>query len=164
MKLESLQDLLIDQLRDLYSAERQLVKALPKMAKAAHNPMLKAGFEEHLEQTREHVERLEQCFEKLGVRARAKTCEAMEGLIEEGEDLIDSDAEDNVRDAGLICAAQKVEHYEMAGYGSVRTWAQEIGQNEVANLLQQTLDEEKQTNSKLNHIAEQMVNVHAAHA
>src|SRR5262249_44590673 len=152
------EDLFVNELRDLYNAENQLVKALPKMAKSASSPELRQGFEEHLEQTRHHVERLEQVFEQLGTKARGKKCQAMEGLIDEGKDLMDEDAEPPVMDAGLIAAAQKVEHYEIAGYGTVRTWAEHLGHHEAAELLQQTLDEEKQTDQKLTRLAEQMVN------
>jgi ferritin-like metal-binding protein YciE len=161
MKIKSLQELLVDELRDLYNAENQLVKALPKMAKAATSPELKTCFEEHLEQTKGHVDRLERVFEELGTRAKGKTCEAMEGLIEEGKDLIDEDIDRTVLDAGLICAAQKVEHYEMAGYGCVRTWARQLGHEEAANLLQETLDEEAQADHRLTQIAESAVNVEA---
>src|SRR5947209_11071882 len=129
MKFNSMEDLLLDQLQDLYDAENQLVKALPKMADAATFPQLKAGFQQHLEQTKGHVRRLEQCFELLGSKAKSKTCAAMKGLIEEGSEMISAGGDDAVRDAGLICAGQKVEHYEMAGYGCVRTWAQELGRH-----------------------------------
>ena len=165
MKITSLEDLLIDSLRDLYNAETQLVKALPKMAKAATTDELRKGFEEHLEQTKRHVDRLEQACEHLGVRAKGKKCAAMEGLIEEGKELLDQDIEDqSILDAGLIEAAQKVEHYEIAGYGTVRAWARQLGHTEVAELLQQTLQEEKETNERLNQIAERMVNEQAAHS
>jgi ferritin-like metal-binding protein YciE len=164
MRLNSLQDLFVDQLRDLYSAEKQLVKALPKMAKAASSEELRSAFEDHLEQTREHVERLERVFEQLDMSARSRTCKAMEGLIEEGKEVIDINAEDMVKDAGLICAAQKVEHYEMAGYGCVRTWAQELGYNEAASLLQQTLVEEGEADKRLTQVAEELVNLEAAEA
>ena len=161
MKLRSLQDLFVDELKDLYSAENQLVKALPKMAKAASSEELRSGFEEHLEQTRGHVERLDQIFEQLDARAKGKKCKAMEGLIEEGKELMEEDAEPGVLDAGLIAAAQKVEHYEMASYGCVRTWAEQLGYHEAAELLQQTLDEEKETNEKLTQLAESVVNQEA---
>ncbi len=163
MKITSLEDMLLDCLRDLYSAETQLVKALPKMAKAASTDELRDAFEEHLEQTKGHVERLEQAIDQLGGKARGKKCAAMEGLIEEGKELIGQDVEsESVMDAGLIGAAQKVEHYEIASYGTARTWAQMLGQDEVADLLQQTLDEEKQADDLLNKIAETMVNERAA--
>ncbi len=154
--MKSLHDLFVQELRDLYSAESQLVKALPKMARAASAPELKAAFQEHLEQTRGQVERLERVFEELGVRAKGKKCKAMEGLIEEGKELLEEDAEPAVLDAGLICAAQKVEHYEIAGYGTVRTWARQLGFEKAADLLQETLDEESATDEKLTQIAESL--------
>jgi ferritin-like metal-binding protein YciE len=156
--LNDLNDLLIDQLKDLYNAEGQLTKALPKMAKAAKNPELKQAFQKHLEQTQEHVNRLERVFEVLGETARGKTCQAMKGLIEEGKEIIEEDADPDVRDAGLIAAAQRVEHYEIAGYGTVRTYAQTLGHEEAASLLQQTLDEEGETDKLLTKIAETTVN------
>jgi ferritin-like metal-binding protein YciE len=162
MKLKSLEDLLHHELKDLYSAETQLVKALPKMAKAATNAELKAGFEEHLEQTKAQVERLEKIGEELDMKLGGHTCKAMQGLIEEGEELIDEDAEPSVRDAGLIGAAQRVEHYEIAGYGTARCLAETLGHDEVAELLQQTLDEEKETDEKLTELAESAVNIEAA--
>jgi ferritin-like metal-binding protein YciE len=158
MKMKTLQDLFLDQLRDLYHAENQLVKALPKMAKGAHAPALRSAFEEHLEQTRHQAERLEQVFEKLGARAKGKKCQAMVGLVEEGEELLGEDAEPDVRDAGLIAAAQKAEHYEIACYGTLCTWAQELGQQGAFDLLKQTLDEEKATDEKLTHLAESGIN------
>jgi ferritin-like metal-binding protein YciE len=161
MKMMSLQDLFVSELKDLYSAENQLVKALPKMAKAAGTEDLKRAFEEHLEQTKGHVERLEQIFDKLDVSTKGKKCKAMEGLIEEGKDMIDEDAEADVKDAGLIAAAQKVEHYEIAGYGSARTFARMLGNEEAANLLQQTLNEEAEADKKLTAIAESHVNAAA---
>lgn len=164
MKLASLNDLYIEELRDLYSAENQILKALPKMAKTASSEELKNAFEEHLEQTKGHVERLEQIFERLDVRAKGKKCKAVEGLIEEGKELMKEDAEPSVMDAGLISAAQKVEHYEMAGYGCVRTFARILGDEEAAGLLQQTLDEESETDQKLTQLAESFVNQQAVHA
>jgi ferritin-like metal-binding protein YciE len=161
MKLKSLQDLLADQLKDLYSAEGQLVKALPKMAKAATDPNLSAGFEAHLAETRRQVERLETIAKQLGVALKGKKCVAMEGLIEEGKELLAEDAEPAVCDAGLIAAAQKVEHYEIASYGSARTWAEQLGHGEVARLLQETLDEEKATDEKLTQLAVGMINEEA---
>ncbi len=158
MGLNSLHDLLKEQLKDLYSAENQLVKALPKMAKAATSPELKAGFTEHLAQTRGQVARLEQIGEHLGFALRGKKCAAMEGLVEEGKELMEEDAEPHVLDAGLICAAQKVEHYEIASYGSVHTWANLLGLTEVADLLEQTLNEEKETDEKLTELAQLSVN------
>ena len=164
MKIKSMKDLLVNELQDLYGAENQIVKALPKMIKAASNPQLRSGFEKHLEETRNQVTRLEQAFEKLGVSAKKKTCEGIKGITEECEELISAGPEAEILDAGLIEAAQKVEHYEMAGYGSVRTWAKQLGLNDVANLLQQTLDEEKATDKKLTDLAESMVNRQAATA
>ena len=158
MKLKSLEDLLVDELKDLYSAENQLVKALPKMAKAASSPELRQGFTEHLEQTRGHVERLVQICEHLGVTPKGKKCVAMEGLIEEGKELIEEDADPSVLDAGLIAAAQKVEHYEIASYGTVRTWAEQLGLQEAVRLLEATLQEEKATDEKLTGLAKKSVN------
>lgn len=162
MKLESLHDLLVDECKDLYSAENMLVKALPKMAKAASSPELKAAFEEHLEETRGQVDRLVTIFESLGASPKGKKCKAMEGLVEEGSEVIEADGDGSVKDAALICAAQKVEHYEMAGYGCARTFAQLLGLNDVADLLQETLDEEGNADKKLTEIAESNINVEAA--
>ena len=164
MKLESLQELLVDELKDLYSAETQLVKALPKMAKAASSPELKAAFEEHLEETKGQVDRLVTIFEQLEGSPKGKKCKAMEGLIEEGSEVIEAEGEDSVKDAALICAAQKVEHYEMAGYGCARTFATLLGLNEVADLLQETLDEEGNADKKLTELAETVINIEAAAA
>ena len=161
MKLESLHDLLVDELKDLYSAENQLLKALPKMAKAAASPELKAAFEEHLEETKGQVDRLVSVFESLGVSPKGKKCVAMEGLIEEGKEIIEEEGDKSVKDAALICAAQKVEHYEMAGYGCARTFANLLGLDDVANLLQETLDEEGNADKKLTEIAETSINVEA---
>lgn len=160
MKGTNLQDLLVEQLKDLYNAEQQMVKALPKMAKAAGSEDLRNAFEEHLEQTKGHVERLEQAFEQLGLPARGKKCAAMEGLIEEGKELIAEGLPENVQDAGLIGAAQKVEHYEIAAYGTARTHAELLGHSKVADLLEQTLEEEKQTDEKLTELSED-INVQA---
>jgi ferritin-like metal-binding protein YciE len=162
MKINSMKDLLINELRDLYGAEKQILKALPKMIKAATNAQLRSGFEKHLKETENQVTRLEQAFEKLGVSAKKKTCEGIKGIAEECEELISADPEAEILDAGLIEAAQKVEHYEMAGYGSVRTWARQLNLREVADLLQQTLEEEKATDKKLTELAESMVNQMAA--
>ena len=161
MPAENLQDLLVETLRDTLDAEKQLVKALPKMAKAATSPELKAAFTEHLEVTRGQVTRLEKVFQELGVAARGKHCVAMEGLIEEGSELIEEEPESVVLDAGLIAAAQKVEHYEIAAYGTCRTWATLLGHNKVADLLSQTLDEEAEADEKLTTIAESSINVEA---
>jgi ferritin-like metal-binding protein YciE len=161
MELSSLRELYISELRDLYSAENQILKALPKMAKTASSDELKNGFNEHLEQTKTHVERLEQIFKNLDVSPKGKKCKGMEGLIEEGKELMKEDAEPEVLDAGLICAAQKVEHYEMAGYGCVRTYARTLGDEEAAELLQQTLQEEEETDKKLTDLAESSINLQA---
>jgi ferritin-like metal-binding protein YciE len=159
--LDTLEELYISELRDLYSAENQLLKALPKMAKGASSPELKDAFERHLEQTKRHVERLEQLFEQLDESPKGKTCQAMKGLIEEGSEILKEEGEDSVLDAGMIVAAQKVEHYEIASYGSVRTFANLLGQDEAARLLQSTLDEESETNEILNGLAETVVNPEA---
>ena len=161
MKLNTLQKLYTDELRDLYNAENQLLKALPKMAKAASSEELKEAFEQHLEQTKGHVKRLEQVFEELDEKPKGKTCRAMKGLIQEGSEILEEDGEKSVRDAGIIVAAQKVEHYEIAGYGSVRTFAHLLGQNKAAELLQATLDEESETNEVLNRLAESVINPEA---
>lgn len=161
MKLDTLQTLYISELRDLYSAETQLVKAMPKMAKGASSPELKDAFEQHLEQTKGHVERLEQLFEQLGESPKGKTCQAMKGLIEEGSEILKEEGEESVLDAGIIVAAQKVEHYEIASYGSVRTFANLLGKHEEAKVLQSTLDEEAETNQILNQLAESIVNPEA---
>ena len=162
MKLQTLEDLFLHELKDLYSAENQLVKALPKMAKAATNPELKAGFEEHLEQTKGHVERLTKIGKQLGKGLTGHTCKAMEGFVEEGAELIGEDAEESVRDAGLIGAAQRVEHYEIAGYGTARALATRLGHDDFAELLEETLNEEKETDAKLTELAESAVNSDAA--
>ncbi len=161
MKLDSLENLLLHEIKDLLSAEKQLVKALPKMAKGAASPSLKSAIEAHLEQTKGHVERLEKTFELLGKTGRAEHCKAMEGLIKEGADLLAEEGSETVKDAALIGAAQRVEHYEIAAYGTARTLADMIGQKEAANLLQQTLDEEKETDAKLTELALSEINVDA---
>lgn len=163
MELETLKDLYVEELRDLYNAEKQLLKALPKMAKAAASRQLATAFKGHLTQTKVHVERLETIFDTLGIRPGGKKCKAMEGLIKEGADLMKEDAEPEVMDAGLIAAAQRVEHYEMAGYGCVRTYAQVLGASAAVKLLQQTLDEEGDTDKKLTSLAER-INVQANRA
>jgi ferritin-like metal-binding protein YciE len=160
MKMNSLEDLFVNELKDLYSAEKQLLKALPKMAKAATSKPLQNGFTKHLKQTEGHVSRLEKVFEELGVSPRGKKCKAMEGLIEEGQEVIDEDADPSVKDAALIAAAQRVEHYEIAGYGCVRTYANLLNHKKAATLLQQTLDEEGDTDKTLTKLAEQ-INVSA---
>ena len=160
-KMATLEDLYMDMLKDLYSAEKQLVKALPKMAKAAQASDLQKAFQEHLKQTEGQVERIERIFSDLEGSPRGKKCVGMEGLIEEGNEIMKEDAEPDVMDAGLIAAAQKVEHYEIAGYGTARAWAERLGYNNAAKLLQQTLDEESMANEKLTQIAESHVNVEA---
>jgi ferritin-like metal-binding protein YciE len=161
MKLNSLETLYVEELRDLYNAENQLLKALPKMAKAASSPELKQAFEEHLEQTQEHVDRLDEIFDKLGQSPKGKKCKAMEGLIEEGSEILEEEGDPSVIDAGIIAAAQKVEHYEIASYGTVRTFANILGEEDAAELLQQTLDEEGETDKRLTELAEEIVNVEA---
>jgi ferritin-like metal-binding protein YciE len=161
MELQSLQDLYVEELKDLYNAEKQLVKALPRMAKNATNAQLKQAFTKHLEETEGHVERLEQIFEMLGERAGGKKCKGMEGLIEEAKEILEEDVEEQVLDAGLISKAQHVEHYEIAGYGTVRTYARQLGLDDQARLLQQTLDEEGKADKLLTQIAESAVNVDA---
>ena len=163
MAVETVQDLFVDELRDIYSAEKQLTKALPKMAKAASHPKLKQAFELHLEQTRGQIERLDQVFEQLDMAKRAKKCEAMEGLIEEARSGIDEIDDPQVLDVGMIVNAQKIEHYEIAGYGSLVALARQFGHGEAAALLEETLEEEKATDQKLNEIA-QTVNAIAGKA
>jgi ferritin-like metal-binding protein YciE len=163
-ELNSLQDLFVSQIEDLYDAENRLVEALPKMAEAAHSPQLKKAFQSHLEETRGHVARLEQIFEALGQAPKRQTCQAMKGLIAEGEEAIKAKADPAIKDAALIAAAQRVEHYEMAGYGSSRTFAQQLAQDRSAGLLQDTLEEEKAADQKLTMIAQTSVNVQAAAA
>jgi ferritin-like metal-binding protein YciE len=160
-KMSTLEDLYMDLLKDLYSAEKQLVKALPKMAKNAQSPDLQRAFQEHLRQTEGHVERIERIFSDMDGSPRGKKCVGMEGLIEEGSELLKEDAEPDVLDAGLIAAAQKVEHYEIASYGTARTWAQRLGYDQAARTLQETLEEESMANEKLTRIAESHVNMEA---
>jgi ferritin-like metal-binding protein YciE len=160
MKLEDLNDLFVDELKDLYSAETQIVKALPKMVKAATNKDLKLAFAAHLQETEGHVARLEQIFEILEESPKGKTCEGMKGVLKEGTEVIDEDAEPEVKDAGLISAAQRVEHYEMAGYGTVRTYAEILRRDDIAKILQETLQEEKGADTKLTQLA-QSINVEA---
>jgi ferritin-like metal-binding protein YciE len=161
MKLATLHDLYIDELKDLYNAEHQLLKALPKMAKAASAPQLAKAFTDHLAETKGHVERLEKIFKKLDASPKGKTCKAMEGLLEEGKEVMAEDADPSVMDAALITAAQRVEHYEMAGYGCVRTFARLLGDEPAADLLQQTLDEEGAADKKLTKLAETVINAEA---
>jgi ferritin-like metal-binding protein YciE len=160
-KMKSLEDLLAHELKDLYSAEKQLTKALPKMAKAATSDDLRQAFETHLEETEQQIAHLEEIFEKLDLPTRGTKCLAMEGLIEEGKEILAEDMEDMVRDAALIAAAQRVEHYEIAGYGCARTFAQQLGHEAVAQTLQEILDQEKATDEKLTEIAMQHINQEA---
>ncbi len=162
MPLRNLQDLYVDELKDLYSAEQQVLKALPKMAKAASSPELKNAFDRHLEQTREQVRRLEQIFDDLGKKPGGKKCIGMKGIIDEGQDLLKEKADPAVKDAGIISAAQRVEHYEMAGYGTVRTYARMLGHDDAARTLQQTLEEEGDTDHNLTRLAESTINPIAA--
>jgi len=160
-ELNSMNDLLVVQLEDLYDAEQRLVKALPKMAEASNTAQLRQAFEQHLTETEGHVSRLERIFGQLGVEPKRETCQAMKGLIAEGEEMIGAKGSPDVKDAALIAAAQRVEHYEMSGYGSARTFAQRLGHTDIANTLQQTLREEAAADEKLTQIAESSVNIQA---
>jgi ferritin-like metal-binding protein YciE len=160
-KMRTLEDLYVDLLKDLYSAEKQLVKALPKMAKNSSSSDLQKAFQEHLKQTEGQVDRIERIFSDMDGSPRGKKCVGMEGLVEEGNELLKEDTEPEVLDAGLIAAAQKVEHYEIAGYGTARAWAERLGYDRAAQLLQETLDEESMANEKLTQIAESHVNMEA---
>lgn len=165
--MNSLHELFVHEMKDLWSAEGQLVKALPRMAKAASSEKLRMAFEEHFEVTQQQLERLEEIFEELGASPRGKKCEAMAGLISEGQEvakLKKTETEPSIKDAALIAAAQKVEHYEIAGYGTVRTFARLLGLDSIADKLQQSLDEEKETDENLNELAEQEINEEALHA
>mgnify|MGYP001774014755 CR=1 FL=1 len=164
MALKSMQDLAIHKLQDLYDAENQIVKALPEMIDAVSNQQLKQGLQAHLDQTKQQVQRLEQIFQQLGEKPGGEKCKGMEGLIKEGQKIIKEGGEPAVLDAAIIGAAQAVEHYEIAGYGTARTIAQSLGMNEAAQLLEQTLNEEKQTDEQLTQIAEQNVNQQAKQA
>lgn len=161
-QLKSLDDLLVHELQDIYNAEGQITKALPKMIKAASNPELRAAFEEHLQQTEGQIERLDRVFELLGVPAKGKKCEGMAGLIAEGQKVMEENASPDVMDAALIAAAQKVEHYEIASYGCVATYAELLGYDQVHELLGETLDEEERTDERLSDLAESVINVEAA--
>jgi ferritin-like metal-binding protein YciE len=161
MQMQDLQDLYVGELRDLYNAEKQLIRALPKMAKKASDDQLRQAFETHLEETKGHVDRLEQIFEKLGKRAGGKTCKAMQGIVEEGKEMMEEAEEPEVLDAALIAAAQRAEHYEIAGYGTVRTYARLLGDEQAARILQKTLDEEGETDKKLTQLAESSINLEA---
>jgi ferritin-like metal-binding protein YciE len=161
MELDTLEELYVDELKDLWSAETQILKALPRMIKAAHHKELKRAFTLHERQTRQQVKRLERICKQLGVSPKGKKCVGMEGLLKEGSELIREKPEPDVLDAGLISAAQHVEHYEMAGYGTVRTWARQMGRGDQADLLQQTLDEEGETDKLLTGLAERLINIDA---
>jgi len=161
MEMETLKDLYVEELKDLYSAENQIIKALPKMIKAASHNELKQAFTKHLKQTEMHAQRVEQICDELGVSPKGKKCVGMEGLLKEGSELIKEKPEPDVLDAGLIAAAQHVEHYEMAGYGCVRTYARQLGYESQADLLQTTLDEEGDTDHLLTQIAESAINIEA---
>ena len=158
MQLDTLKDLYIYELKDLYSVENQLINALPKMAKTAKNDQLEAGFREHLEQTKEHAARLEKILDQNGQSTRGKKCKGMEGIIAEGAELIAEEADPEVKDAGLIAAAQRVEHYEIAGYGTAHTYAEMLGDEQGARLLKETLEEEKKTDEKLTRLAKSFIN------
>jgi ferritin-like metal-binding protein YciE len=160
-KLSSLDDLLVHELQDIYHAEGQILKALPKLAKAATNPDLKTAFDEHRVQTEGHVRRLEEVFKLLGLPAKGKKCDGMAGLIEEGKKVMEQDAEPAVRDAALIASAQKVEHYEIASYGCVCTYAEMLGHDQAHELLGQNLDEEETTDQRLTALAESVINLEA---
>ena len=160
MEHNALMELYVDELKDLYDAESRLIKALPKVAKAATSEKLRSAVEEHLEQTKGHVDRLKEIFDNLGEKASGKKCPGMMGILKEGEEIMDEDFEGEVMDAALISAAQRVEHYEIAAYGCVRTWAELLGENEASSLLEKTLEEEKETDEKLTQLAEE-INVQA---
>lgn len=161
MEIDTLYELYVDELKDLYSAENQILKALPRMIKAATNRKLKQGFTKHERQTRQHVKRLERICRSMGEKPTGKKCVGMEGVLKEGSELMRERPEPEVLDAGLISAAQHVEHYEMAGYGTVRTWAQLLGYEDHVQLLQQTLDEERETDETLSALAESSINLEA---
>jgi len=162
--LDSFETLFVDQLQDLYDAEQRLVTALPLMAKAAHDPALKAAFQKHLQETQGHVNRLERVFKEVGQSAKAKTCHAMKGLVEEGQEVIDAGGDNDVKDAALIAAAQRVEHYEISAYGTARAFARRLGKQQAVQLLSQTLQEEETTDKSLTQLAEQSINAQAAMA
>ena len=162
MQMENLEDLLKEDLKDVLHAENQIIKALPKMIKTASNEELKSAFQDHLEETKGHVERLEQVMESLGMPVKGKPCKAMQGIIEEGKEVMEEDAEEDVMDAALIGAAQKVEHYEIATYGTLCTYADLLGLQDAKRLLGQNLEEEKRTDQKLTELAEAVINLEAA--
>lgn len=157
MKIDTLESLFKEEIKDLYDAEKRLVRALPKMAKSASSAELRTAFEEHLEQTKTHVQRLEQVFDLMGAPAKGKPCAGMKGLLEEGEEVMGEDATEELRDAALIGAAQRVEHYEMAAYGTARAMAEHLGNEDAVGLLQETLDEEKAADQKLTEISLQLL-------
>ena len=161
-KEKGLEDLFLNTLKDIYYAEKQILRALPKMAKAAESEELRQAFQTHRDETEGQIERLEQVFEALGKRAQGKTCEAIQGIIEEGKEIMEDFADSDALDAGLIAAGQAVEHYEISRYGTLRTWAQELGMQDAADLLQETLEEEKKTDKLLSELAEARVNQKAA--
>jgi ferritin-like metal-binding protein YciE len=161
-KMHSLEDLFLMEVKDLYNAEKQLTKALPKAAKKASSPELKSAIEEHLHQTEGHVNRLEEVFKMMGQPVKGRSCPAMKGILEEADEIIGEKAEPSVKDAGIIGAAQKVEHYEIASYGTVIQWAAQMGREDIKQLLGQTLDEEKETDQKLSELAKTRINVEAA--
>ncbi|WP_094463075.1 ferritin-like domain-containing protein [Pannonibacter phragmitetus] len=158
MKTKTLDDLFMDLLKDVYYAERKILKALPKMARGANSPELSAAFEKHHDETQTHVERLQEVFDILGKPARGKTCQAIEGILEEGEDVLESFKGSPALDAGLVASAQAVEHYEISRYGTLRNWAEMLGQREIAKILQDTLNEEEATDGKLTKLAEGSLN------
>ncbi len=161
MKVNTFEELLVHEMRELYEAEQHVSKALPKLAEAANSAQLRSAFEHHLEQTKTHITRLEQAFQALGQPSKAESCKGIKGLIDESKNLIDERADPAVKDAGLIVAAQKVEHYEIAAYGSLRAWANKLGRERVADLFERTLEEEKETDQILTQLAESSVNVNA---
>ena len=162
MEMETLQDLFVEELKDLYSAEAQLLKAMPKMVKKAQHPELKQAFETHMRETEGQVKRLDRIFDQLGEKAKGKKCLAMEGLVNEAKEHMSEDMDDDVMDAALIGMAQKIEHYEIAGYGTARTYAKLLGNREIQRLLQETLDEEGKTDKLLTKLAESSINIEAA--
>lgn len=164
MKIENMEELFLAEIEDLYDCEKRLTKALPKMAKASTSPELRQAFESHLQETQGHVERLEKVFSEMGKKPKAEACEAIKGLIEEGEQMISNTEHSPLRDAGIIAAANRVEHYEIAAYGSARTFAQTLGLKSAVTLLEQTLEEEKKADKKLTQLAETMINHEALRA
>lgn len=163
MRMESLRDLFVEQLKDIYSAETQVTKALPKMAKTASSSDLQDAFRQHLDQTQNQIKRLDQIFQTLGKNPKGKKCKGMEGLLAEGEEMMSEDADSDVMDAGLIAAAQRVEHYEISAYGTARAYARMLGDEKSASLLDETLEEESETDEKLTELAEGHINVNAQH-